>query len=241
MNAMTGAEISATAAAGNLQNLQAAETATDSRQETLIARSFVGKELQVIELLAQGFKPAVVADVVGFTPSAISQFIADPQVAAQIQKLRVGRLEKAAKIDDTIDDIEAEALKQLKLRMIFAKSPLELAKIARTMNQMTRRGSPLAGQPGAEGAQRVTLLLPAAAKVKIQVNSSNQVIDVEGKTLAPLPSNVLTKMATDITPKQVAIPKSETNATPAQIQDQRRADGVLADLTTTLNGVQVVI
>lgn len=203
---------------------------------------------KIVKYLAADIQQSVVASSCGVTPAYITQLLELPEVREEINLLRAARLEASLLADDTVESLEKAALEQVKSRMPFVRDAITAVKIAATLNGMKRKATPEAGADSV-AAQSVTITVPRGASVMFKVNENNQIIEVEGRTMAPLPSKALPglqqRMAERVsngegpTTLEVA-PISQFHEVQKQ-KDIDRAGSVLRDLTTNLNGVVVVL
>lgn len=210
---------------------------------------------RIISLVGQGVSQALVAEATGVTPSYVSQLLQQPDVSAEVAAIRAESLEGDIAQDKAIDSAETAALKLLAQKMVFAK-PGELAGIFGTLNKARRRALiPETADTAGVGALNVTIVLPKQAAISLTMNSESQVIEVDGRTLAPLPSRELPKlaarMATEAGTRMVELPQA-VQPQPHELAVRERmtsADAARAaqllkasqEMTVVMNGVEVVI
>lgn len=151
--------------------------------------------------LAQGFTQAQVADSLGVDASYISQ------VCAQFS-ITEAPLQQFAAIDELYEELELKALKQLKLLISSCTKPMDLLRIATSINGAKRRslGSTTSVQVQQATATGIVRLgLPKAAVSAFVMNEQNEAIgwkeEAEGKeqvrTLLTATQQQLTQMATE--------------------------------------------
>lgn len=191
---------------------------------------------KIVLLAAKGLPTSIIADAVGVTDSYVSQQLGEEGVAADILAAKGAALESAAKADNKMEKLELMALDKVEKLMPLVKNAKEATEIFSKLNVARRKLMETSGNSA--GAQQVTLVLPKAARVMIQVNTENQVIEVEGKSIAPLPSRALPALASKVLEKPQHIQDVEARA---RLMDKKTAGNILQDLTTTINGVEVVI
>lgn len=216
---------------------------------------------RIVAYLGQGIAPSIVATSCGVTPAYVSQLLELPDVREEVAGLRVKKLEEALEVDSTIEKIEKAALRQVELKLPFVKTAGEAAKIFATLNSAKKKAAGTDQNSDAMAAQQVTITVPRAAAISFRLNETNQVIEVEGRTMAPLPSKALPAMignrATaipldDVEPKKSVINSILRPAAPPspselafrekqQAADTARAAGILRDLSFHLDGVEVVL
>lgn len=194
---------------------------------------------RVVKLLGQNIQQSVVAAAVGVSDSYVSQLLAEEGVSEEIAKLRAEKLEEAVQQAETIDTVKKLALAKIKGQLPFAKSPLEAARVFQILDNAKR----VDANPTADtaGVQTVQIVLPASVRgsVRIQINEQNQVIDVEGRSMAPLPSKALPALAAarkqQATTMELPQPAKSDTAVAAEKLEK------LADITTIMNGVPLVL
>lgn len=187
---------------------------------------------RLVSLLGAGVSQTAAALACGVTDGYISQLLEDPQVIAAIGNLRAEKLETAIKVDKSVEALEARALETLAAKLPYAKSALETARIYQILNTAKRKATSSDLSSDAASDQLVTIVLPKAAKVHVALNTQNQVIEIQGRSMATLPSKSL-PLLSDIRSKQKA-------------DDAAAAQEVLArlkspELTTIINGVESLL
>lgn len=190
---------------------------------------------KIISYLGQGIQQSLVADAVGVTEGYVSQLLREPGVREEVAAKKAGTLEKDLAKDTLIEDVEMKALEQVKAKLTFAKLG-EAANVFKIMNAARKKTVELPENDSA-GIQLVTITMPKAGMVAIQLNTQNQVIEVAGRSMAPLPSRALPMLANEVKER------SNQKATAADIIEKlRKADATtaserLANLVTVINGV----
>lgn len=197
---------------------------------------------RIVKLLGQNIQQSLVASAVGVTDSYISQLLTEEGVMEEIAHLKAAKLEEAVAQSDTIDDIKKLALSRISSTIAFAKSPLEAARVFQILDNAHRPNENPLGDSA--GVQIVQITLPRAGNstIRIQLNEQNQVIDVEGRSMAPLPSRVLPQLAAKV--KQQAEDAKIKNLPVPVIQDAEQATNkikTLPDITAIMDGVQIVL
>lgn len=202
---------------------------------------------RIISYLGQGIQQSVVATSCGVTPAYVSQLLELPEVREEIAQLQAAKLEGALETDSKIETVEAMALKAIHDKLPYVRSAVEAAKIFATLNGARRKAAPSGAGNDVLAGQQVTIVLPKGAAVHFKLNQSNQVIEVDGRAMAPLPSRALPALqksrlgVTDLEPLPIQAPATPAHVTEHHKQDTARANNILRDLTTVLNGVTVVL
>jgi hypothetical protein len=133
---------------------------------------------------------------------------------------------------------------------------MDAARIFSTLNSAKRKLVTNPADAGA-GVNTVTLIFPKSVEsggtINIQLNSNNQVVEVEGRSMAPLPSRALATLNRKPDP---ALPAPETTGITRQQftdviakqqakRDIARAAKVLENISTpisiTIDGVECVL
>lgn len=147
---------------------------------------------KIIELLGCGLSNVQVAQTVGCDESYISQLLADETVVMQVQALRSEKASGYVQHDGNIDSLEMQALARVAETIPFMK-PMEALKAFDTLNSARRKTGLNHGIPQAP-SQIVTISLPANAEVSFKLSADNQVIEVEGRSVATLPSSAVSAL-----------------------------------------------
>lgn len=171
---------------------------------------------RIIELLGNGIPQSIVAQAVGCDPSYISQLMQDEDVATKVALLKVEDIEESITVDNLIEDIELLALNRIKDNVQFAK-PMDALRIFQGMNSAHKRTQESANI-GVPTAPLVTINMPQAGVVAFRLSSDQQVVEIDGRSTATLPSKQLLKRLSE---RQLARP---------QITDALTADSLLRNI-----------
>jgi hypothetical protein len=145
---------------------------------------------RIKKLLGQGLTGSVVAAAVGCDPSYISQLLDDEDFKRDVSILRASNAEGAVKRDRSWDQVEDMALDKAIQMLPLVSRPSDLVRLAAMANAAKRRATEFAG--GSENAAPVVnLVLPHAASIHFQMNANSQVVEVDGRSMAALPTKHL--------------------------------------------------
>jgi hypothetical protein len=150
---------------------------------------------QIRTMLGDGLEPIAISRALGCEPSYISQLMEDENFKAAVQQQRVINLTDATGRDRKLSKLEDLAIERLEATIGFITRPMEAARILSIVNGTKRRGAELNGAQAQGSAPTVILNLPEAARVSFTFNTSSQIVDVEGRSMAPLPNSKLIEMA----------------------------------------------
>lgn len=145
----------------------------------------------VIAALRNGFDQTQIAGAMGVTDSAISQFIAEhglAAVAAQNSQFK--------EHDNKLNALEEAVLDKLgKVMQTAILDPIRLSAVYKVLNSAKRR-SLAEGQTiqNINNVRLVSINLPKHVEVKVGLNSRNEVIEVEGRSINTLPAGKLVEM-----------------------------------------------
>lgn len=199
---------------------------------------------KIIGYAAKNVNPGIIASSCGVTPAYVSQLLEQQEVRDEIALLKSGELEVALQADDNLEKLETKALRIMEQKLPFVKSAIEAVKIAQTLNGMKRKAAVGNTDSDVLAAQQVVITIPRGAALHFKTNESNQVIEVEGRAMAPLPSKALPDLQ-----KRLALQNSQPvtdllvpdyKARNAE-RDKQQAAVILRDLTSTIDGVEVVL
>lgn len=178
---------------------------------------------KIIELLGRGISQSSVAMAVGVSDGYISQLMADEEIKRRVQELRLKHLQAFTDHDDEVDDLESKALRKLHSLLPFVSKPMEAVRIFQVANTAKRKAEGVdPTQTGHVTAPIVQLNLPASAAVHFKLSMDKQVVEVEGRSLATLPSKELNKQLAE---RRENVPLI-SDATTAQALLQNVAKGV---------------
>lgn len=200
---------------------------------------------KIIGYAAKGINPGIIASSCGVTPAYVSQLLELQDVRDEIALLKSGELEEAIAADSNLEQLERSALQQVKAKLPFVRTAMEAVKIASTLNGMKRKA--VAGDQSQDvlAAQQVIITVPRGAALHFRTNENNQVIEVEGRAMAPLPSKALPDLQKRLEAQRASQPVTELVVPDYKERhaaaDKSRAAVILRDLTTTLNGVEIVL
>lgn len=147
---------------------------------------------KVISLLGSGLKAEAVASAVGCTPAYISQLLGDETIASKVAELRTVDVFKHKKLDDKYDDLEAKLLARLENIIEHFHRPRDILAALQMVNNAKRK-SPGNINPATEAGTVVTLVMPNIIMNNYKVNVHGSMVEVGGRSLAPLNSSVLMK------------------------------------------------
>lgn len=163
---------------------------------------------KVAELAAQGMKQEEIATILKTTPSYISQIVSDDGYQALLAEItaaqRLGKHAIYSEIDNNYDHLELELTRVMKaqaheIAQMAAGKFSDLMNYVRTLNGVKRRASGEQGNLPTHGQKVIelpTFLLRAEDKVpEVQHNSSNEIIEVDGKSMISITNDNLRTMA----------------------------------------------
>lgn len=196
---------------------------------------------KIIGYLAAGVSQTVAAEAAGVTDGYVSQLLEQDGVREEIASKKSKKLERHIEVDTTIEEVEKDALKVVAAKVKFSNAR-EAAQIFSIMNAARKKADLGANGNSAGSVDTVVFVLPKAAKTMIQINSDNQIIEVDGRTTAPLPSKVLPQLQKRLEQqKTVELPHITEVREKEKVVDQARAQSILKDVVTVIDGVTVVI
>ena len=180
---------------------------------------------QIISLLSQGIPATAVAAALGVTDSYISQLKSDPELAALISTGDIEKAEANSKFDNTLERAEMLALEKIEKNLPFANMGQAMAAF-RILNSARKRSDAFAAVQDQSTNITVNLTLPAAAAARYVVNSSNEIVEVEGQTMITATAKSLDSLLAQRASAQLQQPK---------LTSLNRAANVLATVTGISN------
>jgi hypothetical protein len=184
----------------------------------------------IIALLSQGIPAAQVAAAAGVSESYISQLRSDPELAALISTQETAKLEKNTAFDNTLERAELMALEKIEKNLPFANMGQAMAAF-KILNSARKRADAFgAAQTDQSTNITVNLTLPSAAAARYVVNSSNEIVEVEGQTMITATAKRLDSLLAQRASAQLQQPV---------VTSLNRAAGMLAQINP-LNSLQPV-
>lgn len=180
-----------------MQNTKESESLEklENSQVSNLQTSFSGTEQRALKLLGSGWAAELVAQTLGVSPGLISQMLAKPEFAAEVQNKRFQNLQKHTDHDNLLDSMEHKLAKNLEKTLPFIMKPQEQLRALEVLNRLKRRGSGNEGNQEHTASTTVTLLMPTFVTQKFTTNINNQVINANGQVLDTMQSGTLLKQA----------------------------------------------
>lgn len=194
-------------------------------------------EDKIKKLLGLNLPTNVVSTATGVPEADIIALLSGEKFANEVANLRVMNLSEAAERDQAYNDIEDSILDKIRTQLedgLFAvANPGLLVKTLATVNAAKRRSAPQELQ--SQAARPVaTLIIPITIATKFVVDSKNQVIDVEGQSLATMPAAGVQKALENLR-------TGEASNTSEHEKDLDRAREVARNIQTLKTGAPVQV
>lgn len=154
-----------------------------------------GNKDQAAMMLGRGMSPQNVARVLGISRGLISQYKQDEGFKLEVADMLMERNLATSLRDERIDNLEDSAIGRLEDVMQFISKPMELVAVLKTVNSLVRRSSPEMGMDGELKRDVVTVELPRGmiGKVTLEFNTSNEVVQANGREMRTIDSVALIK------------------------------------------------
>jgi hypothetical protein len=148
---------------------------------------------RIIELAGANVPPGIIASTVGCDPSYVTQVLSEEAAQDRVMELRGERAVELLERDSNIDEIQDLALARIKNLVPMQSDVMKLTRVFQVMNA-ARKASDHGINPSSQGqGATVVLELPADANVHFKLTSDRQVIEVEGRSMVPMPSQQVQK------------------------------------------------
>lgn len=148
---------------------------------------------RAIELLGDGVPQVSVAAMLGVDDSYVSQLMADEHIRQQVSERRAKKAGTYVHHDNEIDRLEDAALQKLGRLIPMENNVGRVAAVFRILNSAQRRSNTGTGNVQPTG-NVVTLQLPAAARIALQLTADRQVIEIDGRSMVPMQAAGVQKM-----------------------------------------------
>jgi len=127
-----------------------------------------------------------------------------PQLAQEVDALRVKHLSAANERDKKIDSLEDRILARLSELVDTVYKPQQLTSMFAVLNRAVRRGQP-AHESVIVAQQIVNLTIPAAATRNFIVNQAGEVVQIGDQTMVTMPTHeLLRKLSSEATSAQAS-------------------------------------
>jgi len=145
---------------------------------------------KALELLGANLENVVVANALGVSESLVSQWLSDEAFAVEVQKRKLQNLTEATSRDRKWNTLEDQLLDKLEGLLPMIVNPMAVIQALKAVNGATRRGSQRELGAVAQSTH-LHLHMPALLAAKFVVNPTNQVIEVDGRSVATMPANAV--------------------------------------------------
>ena len=177
-----------------------------------------------LELLGTGLPESKVAELLELTPAMISHYKEDPRFQAALKKLLIESTLAAQVRDQRLDDLEDIAITQMEKFLPMILRPNEVLHALKTINGLQRRSKEMVQERNRipDGAQIVKLTLPANtvdAEISVKLNSSREIVEVEGEELRTMPSADVMRSAQRLLPSKASDEESDNKEREKQAGD----------------------
>lgn len=149
---------------------------------------------KIKDLLGTGLQPETVASAVGCDVTYIYKLMSDETFANEVASKRVIALSANTTRDRSIDDIEDRLIEQLKdvVEAGTIYKPNDLLRAFSILNNAKRRGA-VGTNSGTVVNNIVQLTIPERMVSKYALSKTNEVVEVEGRTMVTMPAHQLLK------------------------------------------------
>lgn len=147
---------------------------------------------KIRDLLAAGVSQTQVAHAIGVDDSYVSQLMADEEFRTQVQDQRAKTAGAAVAADQEVESIEAIAREKIRKLLLVETNLMKVLQVYKTMNGADRKFAS-ASASGMPAGTTVNIQLPQQAAIQFKLSSTKEVIEIEGRALATLPSHQVEK------------------------------------------------
>lgn len=183
-------------------------------------------EDKIIELLGRGYSQTVVASAVGCEDSYISQLMAREDIRSQVATLRLQHVAGHVEMDDSVDSLEAKAMEKLQHLLPFVTKPMDALRIYQVANAAKRKTEGATATNTESRAPVVQVSIPVHVAMQFRLDSSKQVVEINGKSMAALPSATLNKRLEERRTRQPLLTDSASAASMLNNLEKFPADSI---------------
>lgn len=183
---------------------------------------------RIRKFLASGLKASEVAELVGCSPSYISQLLKDPDYKASVEELMlVAPASEEDKIEKKYDAVEMRILNQMSEAVVGAELPhlsSALREISKARDTRLKQRNPLLSPERNMGnVQIVQVMLPSHAispTPQLTLNAKSEVIAIDNRPLAPMTSAGVKTMFDSLIPSKQEVQNVSTDSISAELISQ---------------------
>lgn len=150
---------------------------------------------KLISFLAAGVSQSAAAAACGVSPSLVSQLMESPELRDKLAMAKATSLSSDLEHDSRLDRVQDLVLSRVEATVGMITDPMKAVKALQMLSTVKRRTGETVGE--AAPTTIVTLDLPASAKVAISLSRDKQVIAIDGRSTATLPSKSLSTMLSE--------------------------------------------
>lgn len=163
---------------------------------------------------ARGLRMAELAAAFGWTEDRVKQELALPEVRSLYGQLKLEELERTAERELSLEDVEGKALKALERGLDSPRESLRAKadvffKIAAVRDSRAK----LAKGSNSDSSSQGKIQVPAFVNLALNIvqNAENQIVAINGRSLAPMPLSKLTQEVLNVPAarQEVASPDSD--------------------------------
>jgi hypothetical protein len=144
---------------------------------------------KLIDFLAAGVSQRAAAAACGISDSLVSQLLSTPEFQDALALKKADAIAANVAYDARIDQVEDTVLRRVEATAPMITDPMKAMKALQMLSSVRRRN--IGAQLDSTPTTVITLDLPAAAKVAISLSQDKQVIAIDGRSTATLPSRNL--------------------------------------------------
>lgn len=179
----------------------------------------------IAELLSRNLPPAQICQLANCTPAYISQLLSNPDFSSMVEGKRVRALQetseqdsRARRVYDLYMDLEEKLLQDLTANLTL----MRMGEKTRILHAISGKKAPPApvSAPTAITQNLVQISLPPLAAQKFTMNSNKDIVALENKSLVPLDTTALKKLAAASTPLVNEIEKMFSSTGLEQVADE---------------------
>lgn len=144
---------------------------------------------KLISFLAAGVSQSAAAAACGISPSYVSQLLTEQGFQEALALKRADSLADNLAYDGRLEQVENIVLSRIEATAPMITDPMKALKALHMLSTVRRRSGTM--QQDQTPTTVITLDLPASTKVAISLSQDKQVIAIDGRSTATLPSRNL--------------------------------------------------
>lgn len=137
---------------------------------------------KILQAVVAGISQTAIAQMMNVSDGLISQVINTDEFQIRLRQKRATQMAQAAIRQEKLESLQDKLIDKVDNLIPFITKPTEATAALRAIAEVAKNNMPMTGETQ-EASNVVTIYMPTAIGVNFQLNSQNEVIDIDGRTI----------------------------------------------------------